>query len=563
MLMVDDPAVTVNITILGGSFAHGIVSGTTQTGGIYFRANADSSLAVDGTTFTDLGQSVCVHRDTPAGARITIKNCEIFNVATRQGDWAAMSVKGGQATVENCCFHDNGTDDNPDLDMWDYWTGNGPSTLILRNNCFDGGNVKKHPLVLAARSKINQDIENPNNTFVNYPDSHQWAPIRGTVPAGAQAFWGETGLDYVVTGSTLVNADATSGTGSLTIAPGQNIFFKTVDQKNPPCLIISGSFEARGTEAEPITFAPYPSEGPSGDITTQYLRGRLLFEHCVYDGLQRGIHIQAYSSLLSGVAPPLLMVQHCVFKNIVQNPICISGDAYDGNNALIDHCLIYGTTGSSAAHSGYDLCFKGFRSGVNVYRCFPRVTSTTIANNSGGGAYLEYSNSTFTNCIIFGNGPTTSPRALTLVSSNPAVAYSCVQGGFSGTGNIASDPLFADPDRGDYHLKSQAGRWDPSTSGGAGGWVTDGVTSPCIDAGDPAAAYSNEPEPNGGRINMGAYGNTAYASKSVAGTGGGDTTPPTAPSNLRVTGTTASSITIAWDASYEASGIEEYIIEIK
>ena len=39
--------------------------------------------------------------------------------------------------------------------------------------------------------------------------------------------------------------------------------------------------------------------------------------------------------------------------------------------------------------------------------------------------------------------------------------------------------------------------------------------SPCIDAGDPNSPYLLEPEPNGGRINMGAYGNTTQASKST------------------------------------------------
>jgi hypothetical protein len=38
--------------------------------------------------------------------------------------------------------------------------------------------------------------------------------------------------------------------------------------------------------------------------------------------------------------------------------------------------------------------------------------------------------------------------------------------------------------------------------------------SPAIDAADPAAAYANEPSPNGSRANMGVYGNTAEASKS-------------------------------------------------
>jgi hypothetical protein len=39
----------------------------------------------------------------------------------------------------------------------------------------------------------------------------------------------------------------------------------------------------------------------------------------------------------------------------------------------------------------------------------------------------------------------------------------------------------------------------------------DWVTSPCINAGDPFSDYSREPAPNGGRINIGAYGGTEEA----------------------------------------------------
>jgi len=39
--------------------------------------------------------------------------------------------------------------------------------------------------------------------------------------------------------------------------------------------------------------------------------------------------------------------------------------------------------------------------------------------------------------------------------------------------------------------------------------------SPCIDAGDPVSNFSNEPEPNGGQINIGAYGNTVEASTTL------------------------------------------------
>ncbi len=49
-----------------------------------------------------------------------------------------------------------------------------------------------------------------------------------------------------------------------------------------------------------------------------------------------------------------------------------------------------------------------------------------------------------------------------------------------------------------------------------GEWFVDDVTSPCIDTGDPDdRAWENEPQPNGDRINMGAYGGTRHASKSA------------------------------------------------
>lgn len=74
--------------------------------------------------------------------------------------------------------------------------------------------------------------------------------------------------------------------------------------------------------------------------------------------------------------------------------------------------------------------------------------------------------------------------------------------------DIVADPQYADRDKHDYHLKSKTGRWNGSS------WVIDNISSPCIDAGYPLSDYSNEPEPNGDRVNIGPYGNTIYASKS-------------------------------------------------
>ena len=73
------------------------------------------------------------------------------------------------------------------------------------------------------------------------------------------------------------------------------------------------------------------------------------------------------------------------------------------------------------------------------------------------------------------------------------------------------DPLLADPTNRIFHLKSRAGRWDPVH----GVWTNDAVSSPLIDMGDPASAvWANEPTNNGGRVNVGLYGGTAWASKS-------------------------------------------------
>jgi len=52
-----------------------------------------------------------------------------------------------------------------------------------------------------------------------------------------------------------------------------------------------------------------------------------------------------------------------------------------------------------------------------------------------------------------------------------------------------------------------------------GQWVYDDVTSPCIDAGNPASDWTEELWPHGKWINMGAYGGTPQASMSLSTVG--------------------------------------------
>lgn len=111
---------------------------------------------------------------------------------------------------------------------------------------------------------------------------------------------------------------------------------------------------------------------------------------------------------------------------------------------------------------------------------------------------------TVVNSILWGNAP---QEILPTDTATASIRYSDIAGGWPGAGNVILDPAWAP---GGYHLQSCAGHWDPTTSQCA----CDAATSPCIDAGDPQYPVGQEPVPNGGIINLGAYGGTATASKS-------------------------------------------------
>ncbi len=163
-------------------------------------------------------------------------------------------------------------------------------------------------------------------------------------------------------------------------------------------------------------------------------------------------------------------------------------------------------------------CIVAANEGVGIVGGKPTVTNCTIVENVGAG--LGTWGGTLANSIVYFND---SGGAGVQINDDRAQATYCdVQGGWAGDGNIDADPLFVAAGQwqgtlwvpGDYHLQSRTGRWDEA----AGSWTTDAVTSPCIDAGDPAGEILDEPTSLNGsavtnsRINMGAYGGTSQAS---------------------------------------------------
>jgi hypothetical protein len=194
--------------------------------------------------------------------------------------------------------------------------------------------------------------------------------------------------------------------------------------------------------------------------------------------------------------------------------------ADDGAVASLDHDLFYANAPNPAGNERDGavppVYVDGNADGLSSNVTFNHVTIADHAfkGSTKGSAITVQENSKVIvkNSILWNNGGDDIEVDAT---SKATITYTLTQKAFKGTGNLTKDPLFVNPAARDYRLRSTAGRWDPSANGMKGGWVTDSQHSPAIDAGDPASPFNLEPAPNGGRANLGAYGNSAQASKSA------------------------------------------------
>lgn len=178
------------------------------------------------------------------------------------------------------------------------------------------------------------------------------------------------------------------------------------------------------------------------------------------------------------------------------------------NNSIIEN-NVFDTTGIASVQWWP---YPGDRHQVATF-------TTTIRNNvlmnalartgtgmTGSGVGIRNNNTTQSLFIIQNND---------IYNNSLNTTYPASGGWATMADNINADPLFYNATNSnnslrDYHPKAGYGRWTGST------WYNDaGVPSPLIDAGLASMSYSLEPEPNGDRINIGRYGNTAEATKSL------------------------------------------------
>jgi len=194
------------------------------------------------------------------------------------------------------------------------------------------------------------------------------------------------------------------------------------------------------------------------------------------------------------------------------------------NNIILNNTSAYNTvyiTGSSCSPEiSNNIIAKNSSDGITcIFSSTPSIINNTISDNGGQGIEIHSASPTsITNNIISFNlgygihefdnssdpGQVTYnlfyQNSLGIYQDEANINYSAISTLNSGVteckNNISGNPIFTDRANSNFHEK---------------------VGSPAVDAGNPSHAYTNEPAPNGSRINIGAYGNTTEAT--ITGTG--------------------------------------------
>ncbi|KAF5424847.1 MAG: PKD repeat-containing protein [Candidatus Methanomarinus sp.] len=284
--------------------------------------------------------------------------------------------------------------------------------------------------------------------------------------------------------------------------------------------------------------------------------------HSEYAGWSTGPGIQLDKG--SGYISENVEIYNNTFHTLNGAGIWLTGEDKDdvirGKNVHIHHNIFH-NVGQYWSDTGYS----------NAAITIGQFNNTIIENNvidDGGHAGIKYyiyhnyhMNTQFTTIVrnnVIMNANDHSAAGLWNYDDTNHIfipEYNCIYGNIGGaysgtniiqTNDIHVDPLFVDPSNYDYHLKSNLGRWSDND------WIIDDATSPLIDAGHPTSDYSNEPLLNGNRTNIGRYGNTAEASKSVSD-------QPITSAGIDQTVTTGDTVTLDGSASTDDVGITSYV----
>lgn len=352
--------------------------------------------------------------------------------------------------------------------------------------------------------------------------------IKNNVPVMSIRFVDNVRLDGLTLADGLIMADVGSVAGSaLHIDDGSGHFIVDCTFKNNHGA--SAVQNRRGVKAHYLRCV---FKGNQGRVPAVYnLGSTVLFEDCVFSEHQRAFYYGSGLMKNETTSSPggscYTTLKNCQFSSnsVREGPSVLSNFNPKNKNCIvtIENCIFSGNDSGGSSYHYPDLersqggaIYNGRSCSVSLQNCL------FIGNrDETGGCIINAGDARLNGCIMWDND---TPL---FEGENIQVDYSIIQGGYPGVGNLDVDPKFVRPGywdtndtpddlnddswiEGDYHLRSQGGHWDVSSNA----WVYDDTTSPCIDAGDPDRPVGWEPFPNGGIVNIGAYGGTDEASRS-------------------------------------------------
>ena len=244
--------------------------------------------------------------------------------------------------------------------------------------------------------------------------------------------------------------------------------------------------------------------GCGGIVYVMGASGGSVFRNCSFTGSHGESYngVSAYGGALTiNLSSPTAVasVENCTFAyNVSPMTAAASGLTVISGTVDVRNSIFYGNVANVKGGGAADIASTSNGNGgygvVTVCNTLLEANDTEHLKAYGSGQLVPVS-------VLTGDPQFVTPKSAfteLLSTCNSAFTYSFQQGKVGSVG----------PDWFDVHLKSTEGRWID------GEWTKDDVLSMAIDLGDTNASYGNEPEPNGRRLNLGAYGNTAEASKS-------------------------------------------------
>jgi PKD repeat protein len=388
----------------------------------------------------------------------------------------------------------------------DFQTGPASMFVQFTDLSLPVGDIDSWEWDLDGDGSIDSTVQNPSYLYTQ--EGSYDITLTITNSSGSQSVTME---DYIV----ITDGSAISGsvngmwdashnpyiiTGDMDIPAGSQLLINSdveIKVENEAQINVFGNLTAAGTGEDMIMIG---SNSSWKGLRFRNAEGANSLQYCSITGAtDAAIYIENDSEVL---------VQNCVLKGNSSSAKGAAIDISSDDNVIIKQNIITGNSSTTLAGA------------IGLNASNPTISNNLIVNNSGKYGALSFktgSDATLINNTIANNAQDAAGALFFLFNANPtfenciiqhdgtlafaptgeaAISYSCVSGGYTGTGNIDADPLFASPTAGSgVEYNGLLADWSLQAG------------SPCIDAGNPDAIYNDL---DGSRNDMGAYGYQGY-----------------------------------------------------